>query len=66
MKTLHLQIIATLLCLICGILANLYQLKVELEGVRLVLINVVGMGCLPLALYMAYVAYLEYKSSVLE
>jgi ABC-type glycerol-3-phosphate transport system permease component len=61
MNNFYLQVIATIMCLICAAMANYCALTMDLNGVRLVLVNIVGMGCLPLGMFMAYTAYQERK-----
>lgn len=62
MKNFYLSLIATTLCFITGILANIAALTMELEGVRLYLATGVAITCIPLGLAMAYSCYQERKS----
>lgn len=66
MKTFTLQILAFLMCMLCGVFATLSVLNKDLEGIRLILANTVSIGCLPLGLFIAYTAYQEHKTQVLE
>ncbi len=59
MSTFYLQLIATMLCFLCGALASYCVLIMALEGVRLVLASIVSVGCLPLGLVMTYTAHKE-------
>lgn len=61
MKALHLQLIATLMCLLCGALANYCVLTMSLEPIRYMLANIVSIGCLPLGLFMGYTTFKESK-----
>ena len=58
----YLQVAATLLCFLCGALANYCMLVMNLEGARSAIVSSVGFVCLPLGLFMAYSAYQERKS----
>ncbi len=62
MDTFRLQVIATLMCLLCGALANYSVLTMSLDPTRYILANIVGIGCLPLGLFMGYTALKERKS----
>lgn len=66
MKTLHLQILSFLMCMLCGLLATLILFDFELEGLRLLLASIVSIGCIPLSIVIGYAAYQEYKNEVLE
>lgn len=66
MKTLHLQILSFLMCILCGLLATHILVNVELEGLRLVLAGIVSIGCIPICIIIGYAAYQEHKNEVLE
>lgn len=66
MKTLHLQILSFLMCMLCGLLATHILVDLELEGLRKVLASIVSIGCIPLCIVIGYVAYQEHKNEVLE
>jgi hypothetical protein len=62
MNNFYLSLIATTLCFLTGILANIAVLTMELEGVRSYLATGVAIVCLPLGLAMAYSCYQERKN----
>ena len=61
MSNLTLMLIATALCFVCGSMASLSVVIMDLAGLPLVLASIVGIGCLPLGAFMGYTAYQESK-----
>lgn len=61
MKIFSLQILAFVMCMICGLLATFILTTMELSGVRLVWAGAVSFGCIPLGVLIIYAAFRERK-----
>lgn len=63
MSNLTLSLLATSLCFACGALAGFASLVMDLSGVPMMVVSSVGIGCMPLGVFMGYSAYQESKVS---
>lgn len=54
MSVFYLQVVSTILCFACGIIAGLCLMTMGLDPLRQVLTNIVGVVCLPLGVMMAF------------
>ena len=59
MSVFYLQVVSTILCFACGVFAGLCLMTMDLDPLRQVLANIVGVVCLPLGVMMVFSSFKE-------
>ena len=59
MSNFYLAVLSTFLCLTLGITASGLTVFSELDGAGIILSSIIGIVCLPLGIFMGYLAFKE-------
>jgi len=61
MSNFFLIVTASILCLLIGAMASVFSINFDLDIAKQVFMSVLSLTCLPLSLYMAYIAKNEHE-----